>query len=375
MHHALTARPTFDLNGSHSSPTGSDSAQTSARKHTFDFRLLSDRRKPVAPSLPATVRSYGQLETGFEGNRDRQAGSMPNASAATFTRAEPTVSGPSGTSMIAIAHTHAQPSPNMGLNQSLLMAVLDQVDYGLAVINTETRQVVHANLHAQNALHPSNGHATGLCLNHGVLSTRHADQADHLATALNRTKSRVRTLLRLTESAASQAAATQPTAAAKSSTTQAKTAAMVAAQTSASQGLSIAVVPLAGAGIDADDPIATLHDSTPSPSTSPSYALLVFAKQQLCDTTTVTLFARERGLTGAEGQVLEQVCKGLRPAQIATRHGVQISTVRTQLRAIRQKTASDSVRELVEKVSVLPPLARNLPNLWGCNLSALPAYG
>ena len=271
----------------------------------------------------------------------------------------------------------------MGLNQSLLLAVLDQVDYGLAVINTETRQVVHANLHAQNALHPSNSHATGLCLNHGVLTTRHADQADHLATALNRTKSRVRTLLRLTESAASQAAANLAAAANKSSTTLAKTAAMAAAmaaaQTRASQGLSIAVVPLAGPGIDADDPIATLHDSTPTPtptpSASPSYALLVFAKQQLCDTTTVTLFARERGLTGAEGQVLEQVCKGLRPAQIATRHGVQISTVRTQLRAIRQKTASDSVRELVEKVSVLPPLARNLPNLWGSNPQALPAFG
>ncbi len=371
MHHALTARPNFELNGSHSSPTGSDSAQTSARTHTFDFRLLTDRRKPVAPSLPAIAHGYGRLETGFDGNRGRQAGHIPNAGAAPFTRAEPTASGPSGTSTQAHAHL----SPNMGLNQSLLLAVLDQVDYGLAVINTETRQVVHANLHAQNALHPSNGHATGLCLNHGVLSTRHADQADHLATALNRTKSRVRTLLRLTESAASQAAANLAAAAAKSYTTQAKAAAMAAAQTSANQGLSIAVVPLAGAGIDADDPIATLHDSTPAPSTSPCYALLVFAKQQLCDTTTVTLFARERGLTGAEGQVLEQVCKGLRPAQIATRHGVQISTVRTQLRAIRQKTASDSVRELVEKVSVLPPLARNLPNLWGSNPQALPAYG
>ncbi len=379
MHHALTARPNFELNGSHSSPTGSDSAQTSARTHTFDFRLLPDRRKPVAPSLPATVRTYGQLETGFEGNRDRQAGSMPSASAATLNRAEPPLSGPSGATVIA--HTHGNPSTslNIGLNQSLLLAVLDQVDYGLAVINTETRQVVHANLHAQNALHPTNGHATGLCLNRGVLSTRHADQADHLATALNRTKSRVRTLLRLTEPATPEAATTLPSGAtpstAKSATAAAKQVVGAASQASASQGLSIAVVPLAGADIGADDCFATLHDGTSMPSTSPSYALLVFAKQQLCDTTTVTLFARERGLTGAEGQVLEQVCKGLRPSQIATRHGVQISTVRTQLRAIRHKTASDSVRELVEKVSVLPPLARNLPNLWGNNPSFSPAFG
>jgi DNA-binding CsgD family transcriptional regulator len=91
-----------------------------------------------------------------------------------------------------------------------------------------------------------------------------------------------------------------------------------------------------------------------------SYALLVFAKQHLCDDSTMALFARERGLTNAEGQVLAQVCKGLRPAQIADHHGVQVSTVRTQLRSIRMKTCSDTIRELVQKVSVLPPMARHL---------------
>ena len=50
------------------------------------------------------------------------------------------------------------------------------------------------------------------------------------------------------------------------------------------------------------------------------------------------------------------------PAQIATHQGVQVSTVRTQLRAIRHKTASDSMRELMQKVSTLPPLARYLPS-------------
>ena len=59
--------------------------------------------------------------------------------------------------------------------------------------------------------------------------------------------------------------------------------------------------------------------------------------------------------------MLSQVCKGLRPAQIASNHGVRISTVRTQLRSIRLKTCSDTIRELVQKVSVLPPMARQLP--------------
>ena len=71
----------------------------------------------------------------------------------------------------------------------------------------------------------------------------------------------------------------------------------------------------------------------------------------------------ERGLTGTEGLVLAMVCKGLRPTEIAISHGVQVCTVRSQLRSIRQKTASDSVRELVEKVSVLPPMARHLQHL------------
>ena len=51
---------------------------------------------------------------------------------------------------------------------------------------------------------------------------------------------------------------------------------------------------------------------------------------------------------------------GLRPNQIANRHGVQISTVRTQLRSIRLKTCSDTIRDLVHLVSVLPPMARQL---------------
>ena len=93
---------------------------------------------------------------------------------------------------------------------------------------------------------------------------------------------------------------------------------------------------------------------------SPAHALLVFAKQQLCDDSTMALFARERGLTNAEAQVLAQVCRGLRPSEIANQHGVQISTVRTQLRAIRMKTCSETIRELVQKVSVLPPMARYL---------------
>ncbi len=218
-----------------------------------------------------------------------------------------------------------------GLHCGLLQAVLNQVDYGLAVVNVETQQIIFANVHAQSALHPANPQSTGLCVTQGRLCTREADQADQLATALGRTRSRVRGLLRLTNNSGHE--------------------------------LAVAVMPLSEFNL----PDSALHADSETHASAhlPSYALLVFAKQQLCDTTTVTLFARERGLTGAEGQVLAHVCKGLRPSQIATHQGVQVSTVRTQLRSIRLKTASDSVRELVEKVSILPPLARYLPSFMG----------
>ena len=217
----------------------------------------------------------------------------------------------------------------------LLHAVLNQVDYGLAVVNADTRQLIYANtpaLDALNALNADTPQKPGLCLACGVVCARLPAHAAQLVQALARTKTRLRGLLRLADDN------------------------MSAANGSGRGGgdSTVAVMPLF------DLALPGLADTEAGSAADPCYALLVFPKQQLCDTTTVTLFARERGLTGTEGLVLAMVCKGLRPTEIATRHGVQVCTVRSQLRSIRQKTASDSVRELVEKVSVLPPMARHL---------------
>ena len=205
----------------------------------------------------------------------------------------------------------------------LLHAVLNQMDYGLAVINADTRQLRFANAPAHSALHPASTQKTGLCLMEGRLCTRQRVHAEQLTLALTRTKSQLRGLLTLAADGGET---------------------------------SVAVMPLSA---------LTTPDAAPSNGATdapPCYALLLFAKQQLCDNTSITLFAHERGLTRAEAQVLAQICRGLRPSEIATHHGVQVSTVRSQLRSIRQKTASDSVRALVRQVSVLPPLARQLTN-------------
>ncbi len=195
---------------------------------------------------------------------------------------------------------------------SLLRAALNQVDYGLAVVAIDTRQLLFANAPAAAALQLGNAQKTGLCMEDGFLRPCRRADVEQLHLALQNTKVGQRGLLKFKGRSDAQGA-----------------------------DCSVAVMPLS----------------------SPGFALLAFSKQQMCDSTTVTLFARERGLTSAEGQVLAQICKGLRPQQIATCHGVQVSTVRTQLRSIRHKTASDSVRELVQKVSILPPLALHLPEL------------
>jgi DNA-binding CsgD family transcriptional regulator len=204
------------------------------------------------------------------------------------------------------------------LELSLMRAALNQVDYGLAVIAVDSQQVLFTNGPALAALQADSAANNGLCVQEGCLRPRRLADVEQLHLALQRTKVGQRGLLQFKGREGKEGSE-----------------------------CSVAVMPLS----------------------APGYALMAFSKQQICDTTTVTLFARERGLTGAEGQVLAQLCKGLRPQQIAVSHGVQVSTVRTQLRSIREKTACGSVRDLVEKISVLPPvslhLALNIPDVMG----------
>jgi DNA-binding CsgD family transcriptional regulator len=86
-------------------------------------------------------------------------------------------------------------------------------------------------------------------------------------------------------------------------------------------------------------------------------ALLVFGKPQPCEPLSETFFAREYGLTAAESNVLAALCEGLRPAQIAQRQGIAVSTVRTHVASVRDKTGATSIAALVRMVTTLPPMA------------------
>jgi DNA-binding CsgD family transcriptional regulator len=100
----------------------------------------------------------------------------------------------------------------------------------------------------------------------------------------------------------------------------------------------------------------------PLPAEGAPRALLLLGKRQLCESLSVGFYARLYALTPTEDAVLKSLCQGLKPTEIAARSGVAISTVRTQLSSIRLKTCTDSIRELVKKVSTLPPI----PPALGC---------
>ncbi|MDP3357380.1 MAG: helix-turn-helix transcriptional regulator [Polaromonas sp.] len=104
--------------------------------------------------------------------------------------------------------------------------------------------------------------------------------------------------------------------------------------------LSLAVVPLKQDGDDWEIRIA-----------------LLFARAEVCESGMFGFFARSYGLTQTEEQVLAILCRGLSTPEIAVQLKVAVSTVRSHVRSLCAKTASSGVRELVNRVAVLPPVA------------------
>lgn len=103
--------------------------------------------------------------------------------------------------------------------------------------------------------------------------------------------------------------------------------------------VSVAIVPLAADALDG------------GPAT-----MLLLGKRQVGESLSVLGFARSHALTPAETRVLGALCAGVPPAKIAEQQGVRISTVRTQIGGLREKTGARSIRALVRLVAVLPPM-------------------
>ena len=89
----------------------------------------------------------------------------------------------------------------------------------------------------------------------------------------------------------------------------------------------------------------------------PARAALLFARASVCETLMLCFFARNHGLTSAEENVLTVLCQGYSAPEVARQLKVAVSTIRSHVRSLCTKTGSSSVRELVNQVAVLPPVA------------------
>jgi DNA-binding CsgD family transcriptional regulator len=88
----------------------------------------------------------------------------------------------------------------------------------------------------------------------------------------------------------------------------------------------------------------------------PGVAALVLGKSSVCEDLSLQCFARSHGLTPAETRVLAALGAGAKPTEIACEQGVKLSTVRTQIGAIRDKVGVQSITALLRLVASLPPM-------------------
>lgn len=88
--------------------------------------------------------------------------------------------------------------------------------------------------------------------------------------------------------------------------------------------------------------------------------MLQLNRRHVCEPLSLQWFAREYGLTSAETDVLQRLCQGQTPRQIAEARQVGLATVRAQIGSIREKTGAGSIRELGQMLAMLPPMVSRL---------------
>ncbi|GCL62123.1 helix-turn-helix transcriptional regulator [Pseudaquabacterium pictum] len=84
--------------------------------------------------------------------------------------------------------------------------------------------------------------------------------------------------------------------------------------------------------------------------------MLLLGRRAVCARLTTQQFCTLHGLTPAESDVLAAVLAGRAPREIAVAHGVSVTTVRSQVSAIKAKTGAKRLQEVLLQVALLPPL-------------------
>ncbi len=199
----------------------------------------------------------------------------------------------------------ADPLAQAAWGSLLTTSILEQFDHGILLLGSDSR-VLHANRVAlrECAMHGA------LRIEHGRLVALRQGDAERMRRALADTVRGLRTLLNFD---------------------------------SDEHCLPLVVLPL---------PLGTA-----APAQLASGVLLVLmAKRSGTEPLNIELFAQANRLTLAERAVLKGLSRGLDPGELATANGVALSTVRTQITHIRQKTRTPSLRALLSVVNNLPPV-------------------
>lgn len=188
----------------------------------------------------------------------------------------------------------------------LLAAVLDEVDYGLMLVATGGR-VIHANHFARSIL--DGGHL--LEIQGGNLSALNPAAQTKLLQAISAAQTKdARTMLN------------------------------VSREDAVSVGLSVVPLPLS---VD-----NKLHIERP--------VLITLQRSQLVEELSVGAFARSHGLSRREQEVLNGLCSGLKPVDIAQTLKISEGTIRTHIHNLKVKAGCNSMVDLVKRVAVLPPI-------------------
>jgi DNA-binding CsgD family transcriptional regulator len=192
------------------------------------------------------------------------------------------------------------------LQAGLLARVLDEIDHGLLVVDLSGR-ILHANHPGRREL----AAARALRSVEGMLCADRPAWQARIRQALKDAERGCRSIVELEH---------------------------------ASEPLSLAFVPL--------DP----RDARAKVDT----VLIMCSRAAGCESLTMQMYARARQLTRAEQNVLAQLCAGHRAEEIAGLQGVSLSTVRTHIKNVRQKTGSSSIRDVVHRVTRMPQIVSAL---------------
>ncbi|RZL93703.1 MAG: LuxR family transcriptional regulator [Variovorax sp.] len=197
------------------------------------------------------------------------------------------------------------PAPD-GLRAGMLSRVLDEIDHGLLLVDL-TGRILHANYPARLEL----ATARAVRSMEGMLCAGDSAWQPKIRQALKDAERECRSIVELEHTSAP---------------------------------LTLAFIPLAAA-----------HDEG-----SVDTVLVMCSRRAGCETLTMQMFARARRLTRAEQNVLAKLCAGHRAEEIACLEGIRMSTVRTHIKNVREKTGSASIRDLVHRVSQMPQIVSAL---------------